>query len=166
MTKTKLPPELEAYFNEIPVLTEADTKELGDAIQALNSDPQFIADEIKEHFLNTILAEMHSLGLNQNQLAAKWGKKRQYVSTILNPDKLKNFTIDTIVGLSMAVGLRLDTLRFKPMESAVVSDFFIEVDVCCQPKIHGDFCSEIETNATKSQPAFAADEMIFLNMAA
>ena len=167
MKKIELSPELQALYDGTPVLSDAETKELGDAIQALDSDPQYIADEVKEHFLNTIQAEMRAQGMNRNQLAEKWGKKRQYVSNILNPEKLKNFTIDTIVGLSMALGLRLDTLRFKPMAEAVVSDFFIEVDLCCQPMIHGEFSSEKETVATwPPSQAFAPDETSLLNMAA
>ncbi len=164
MKTIDLSPELAALYNETPALSEADRKELGDAIKALDADPQYIADEVKEHFLNTILAEMRAQEMNKNQLATKWGKKRQYVSNILNPAKLKNFTIDTIVGLSMALGLRLDRLRFKPMEEAVVSDFFIEVDVYCQPKVLGDFCADKKVPATQS--TFAADGMLSQNMAA
>jgi hypothetical protein len=145
MTKTKLPPELEAYFNEIPVLNEAETKELGDAIQALNSDPQFIADEVKEHFLNTILAEMRSQGLNQNQLAAKWGKKRQYVSTILNPDSSKNFTIATMVELAMQVGLRLK-LDFELLGDAAEKVSCMSLESNALSRV-AESCSDYKTDA-------------------
>lgn len=117
MKKIKLPPELQELYDNTPVMSEAETKELGDAIQALNSDPQYIADEVKEHFLNTILAEMRLQGLNQNQLAEKWGKHRQYVSNILNPDNSKNFTISTMVELSMLLGLRMKC-EFSPLDES------------------------------------------------
>lgn len=56
-------------------------------------------------------------GLNKNQLAKKWGKSRQYLNSVLDREKARNFTIDTIVSLSMAVGLKPQCIKLEKMES-------------------------------------------------
>jgi len=113
MNKEELSPELKALLDATPVLTESDIKELADANRALAHDPEFIADCIKGDFVNAILAEMQAQGINKNQLAIKWGKSRQHISQILDQEKSKNFTIDTIVSLSMTLGLIPQRIELK-----------------------------------------------------
>jgi plasmid maintenance system antidote protein VapI len=105
MNYEELSPELKALLSNTPVLTESDINELAEANRALARDPDFIADCLKGDFVNDILSAMDEQGMNKNQLAVKWGKTRQHVSQILDKEKSKNFTIDTIVSLSMTLGL-------------------------------------------------------------
>ena len=116
MNKDELSPELQALLDATPVLTDSDLQELGEANRALAHDPEFIADCIKSDFVNAILVEMRDQGINQNQLAIKWGKSRQHVSQILDKEKSKNFTIDTIVSLSMTLGLNPQPIKLKKIQ--------------------------------------------------
>ena len=115
MKDADLSPELRALLDRTPVLTEADIQELAEANRALERDPEFVADFIKGLFVNDILAAMEEQGLNKNQLAEKWGKSRQHVGQILDLEKSKNFTIDTIVSLSMTLGLVPQRIKLQKM---------------------------------------------------
>lgn len=115
MNRDEMSPELKALLDATPVLRESDLKELADANRALAHDPEFIADCIKGDFVNAILSEMQEQGINKNQLAIKWGKSRQHISQILDQEKSKNFTIDTIVSLSMTLGLIPQRIELKKL---------------------------------------------------
>lgn len=117
MKHDEMSPELKALLESTPVLSEQDVKELGDAVAALDTDPEFIAGCIKDDFVNDILCAMEEQGINRNQLAVKWGKSRQHVSQILDKEKSKNFTIDTIVSLSMTLGLVPQRIKLEPMDT-------------------------------------------------
>ncbi len=117
MKHDEMSPELKALLESTPVLSEQDVKELGDAVAALDTDPEFIAGCIKDDFVNDILCAMEEQGINKNQLAAKWGKSRQHVSQILDKEKSINFTIDTIVSLSMTLGLVPQRIKLEPMDT-------------------------------------------------
>ena len=113
----ELPPEVEEMLRNARPLSEIDIKGLAEANRALNRDPKHIAGIIKAVFINDILCAMEEQGVNKNQLAKKWGKSRQYLNSILDREKTRNFTIDTIVSLSMAVGLKPQCIKLEPMES-------------------------------------------------
>ncbi|MCU0858158.1 MAG: hypothetical protein MUC65_07135 [Pontiellaceae bacterium] len=117
MKHDEMSPELKALLESTPVLSEQDVKELGDAVAALDADPEFIAGCIKDAFVNDILCAMEEQGLNKNQLAVKWGKTRQHVSQILDKETSKNFTIDTIVSLSMTLGLIPQRIELKKLDA-------------------------------------------------
>lgn len=107
--------EIQELLNNTPVLTDETIRAVAEANRALNRDPEHIAGIIKSVFVNDILCAMDEQGVNQNQLAAKWGKSRQHVSQILDKEKSKNFTIDTIVSLSMTLGLVPHRIELKKM---------------------------------------------------
>ncbi len=109
--------ELKSLLENTPVLTESDINELAEANRALNRDPKFIAGIIKSVFVNDIFCAMEEQGLNKNQLAKKWGKSRQYLNNVLDREKASNFTIDTIVSLSMTLGLVPQRITLKKMDS-------------------------------------------------
>ena len=111
----ELTTELKELLDKTPILTDEAIQELAEANRGLNTDPEFIAGCIKDDFVNDILCAMEEQGLNKNQLAKKWGKSRQYLNGVLNPDNKRNFTIDTIVSLSMAVGLKPQCIKLEPM---------------------------------------------------
>lgn len=116
MNYDDISPELRQLLDETPVLSEKDLNELAEANEALDFDPEFVADCIKGDFVNDILHEMAEQGLNNNQLAKKWGKSRQHVGRILDKEKAKNFTIDSMVSLSMVLGLRPQRIVLESME--------------------------------------------------
>ena len=117
MNYEELSPELKALLDNTPILTESDINELAEATHALARDPAFIADCLKGDFVNDILCAMEEQDINKNQLAAKWGKSRQHVSQILDKEKSINFTIDTIVSLSMTLGLVPQHIKLAPMDT-------------------------------------------------
>lgn len=123
MKPDEISPELRAFLESRPVLSPQDIAELGDAISALNYDPEFVADCIKSDFVSDILGAMADQDINKNQLAEKWGKSRQHVGNILDKEKAKNFTIDTIVSLSMTLGLMPQRLSFKKMYTTATAMF-------------------------------------------
>jgi len=113
----KLPPEIEELLRNARPLSEIDIEGLAEENRALNSDPKHIAGIIKSVFVNQILCAMEEQGIKKNQLAKKWGKSRQYLNSVLDREKARNFTIDTIVSLSMAVGLRPQCIKLEKIES-------------------------------------------------
>ena len=114
--REELPPEIEEMLRNARTLSEIDIVGLAEANRAINRDPKHIAGIIKAVFINDILCAMEEQGVNKNQLAKKWGKSRQYLNSILDREKARNFTIDTIVSLSMALGLRPRCIKFEPRE--------------------------------------------------
>lgn len=118
MKYDNISPELKKLLDEAPVLNNEDRQELAEANAALEIDPEFIADIIKGAFVNDILFAMEEQGLNYNQLAKKWGKSRQHVGKILDKEKAKNFTIDSMVSLSMTLGLKPQKIELKKVVSA------------------------------------------------
>ena len=116
MNYDDISPELKKLLDETPILTASDLEELAEANRELNRDPEHIADIIKAVFVNDIICEMEEQGLNKNQLAKKWGKSRQYLGNLLDKERARNFTIDTIVSLSMTLGLRPQRIRLDSME--------------------------------------------------
>lgn len=112
----KLPPEIQELLDNTPVLTDETIQAVAEANRALNRDPRHIADIVKSVFVNDILCAMDEQGLKKSQLAKKWGKSRQYLGGLLDREKARNFTIDTIVSLSMTLGLRPQCIKLEPME--------------------------------------------------
>ncbi len=117
MNSDDMSPELKELLENTRPLSEIDIEELAEANRALSQDPAFIADCLKGDFVNDILIAMGEQGINKNQLAVKWGKSRQHVGKILDKEKAKNFTIDTIVSLSMTLGLVPQRIELKKMDA-------------------------------------------------
>lgn len=117
MNTDDLSPELKALFEEAASLPEPDLKGMAEANRALAGNPEFAAKVMGGMFINQILGRLDALDMSKSQLAKEWGKDRQYVSTILNREKPKNFTLKTVVELSMKVGLRVK-LDFEPLDKA------------------------------------------------
>lgn len=109
--------EIQQLLDNTPVLTEETIQAVAEANRALNRDPEHIAGILKAVFVNDILCAMEERGLNKNQLAMKWGKTRQYLNSVLDRENPGNFTIDTIVSLSMTLGLVPQRIKFEPMDT-------------------------------------------------
>lgn len=94
-------------------VTKNELEELGSAIRALHDDPAHIADYFKGLFVEDVRRVLEEEGISQNSLAERIGKSRQYLSKILNQDQRVNFTIETMVLISAALG-RAMTIRLAP----------------------------------------------------
>jgi len=116
MNYEDMSPDLKQFLDETPVLTKSDLEELAEANRELNQDPKHIAGIIKSVFVNDIICAMQQQGLNKKQLAKKWGKSRQYLGKLLDKEKARNFTVDTMVSLSMSLGLRPQIIKLDQME--------------------------------------------------
>ncbi len=127
MDTNDLTPELKALFEEAVSLPEPDLKGMEEAHRALACNPEVTAKVMGGLFINKILGQMDVLDMSQSQLAKSWGKDRQYISSILNTEKPKNFTLKTVAELSMKVGLRVK-LEFEPLYTASVAGRFLHFD--------------------------------------
>jgi transcriptional regulator with XRE-family HTH domain len=116
---TEISKDLQDYLQSIPSVTADDLEELKRAVLALDDDPGFQADLIKGQFVEAILQAMEAHGQTQSQVAAAWGKSRQYLSKVLNEDRRVNFTVETMTQLAHAVGRRLQVKVEEPTPSGV-----------------------------------------------
>lgn len=117
MKKDNLDLEMEEMLKNARPLSEIDLERLAEANRAISRDPRHVAAVMKGVFVNNILTAMEEQGLNKNQLAMKWGKSRQYLNSVLDRENPGNFTIDTIVSLSMTLGLIPQRIRLEPMDT-------------------------------------------------
>ncbi len=108
--------EIEALFKNARPLSKIDLEGLAEANRALSRDPKHIAGVIKAVFVNDVVSSMKKQGISKSQLADQMGYTRQYLTALLSRQDPRNFTIDTVVKLSMAVGLRPECIRLEPME--------------------------------------------------
>lgn len=114
---------LEDYLSDLPARGTVDLDQLKQSAKDLESDPEFQADLLKGLFVNSLLETMESKEINKAELAKKLGKTRQYISKILNEDHDINFTLETMVELSMVLELRFDFRLLKPGESLRVEAY-------------------------------------------
>ena len=119
-TEPVVPADLAELLEQTPPVTQDDLARLEAAAKALDDDPAFQADSLKSLFVENLLAAMEELHENQNQLAQRWGKSRQYVSKLFNEDKRVNFTIETMAELAHLLGRRLVLQVLSPGEHGYV----------------------------------------------
>ncbi len=112
--------DLKKYLAAIPEVTTEDLEALRAAAKKLNQDPSFQADHLKSRFVEEILAAMEENGVNQTELANRWGKTRQYLSKLLNEDRRVNFTIETMCEVAHLLNRRVDVRVVRPSEVAPV----------------------------------------------
>lgn len=160
MKTNDLSPELKALFKEASSLPEPDLKGMEEVNRALADNPEFVAKVMGGLFINKILGQLDVLDMSKSQLAKEWGKNRQYISSILNAEKPKNFTLKTVVELSMKVGLRVK-LDFEPLYTAAGIGSILRFDqgVSALTNMEKQFSNikpDPECRATR--PAKAADE--------
>lgn len=124
MKKDDLDLEMEEMLKNARPLSAIDLEGLAEANRAVSHDPRHVAAVMKGVFVNDILCAMHEQKLTQSQLAAKWGKTRQYLNSVLDQENPGNFTIDTIVSLSMTLGLVPQRIELKKMEVPVEMTLF------------------------------------------
>lgn len=81
--------------------------------------PEYWLEDVRISFLDAILKAMETKRVTRKELAERLGKSQAYVSRTLNAGAL-NFTVKTMVNLSLALGLKL-SLAFEdisPTEAA------------------------------------------------
>jgi ribosome-binding protein aMBF1 (putative translation factor) len=110
------PADLAAIFADVADTREADIAALTRAADALDRDPEFLADYAKGLVVEDVLRGLKDSGLSKNALAEKIGKSRQYLSKILDEDRRVNFTIETLAELSAALDLQLHVRLLPPNE--------------------------------------------------
>ena len=71
----------------------------------LDADHDFVKETQKGKLVDELLDIMKEEGLSQAELARRMGKKKQYVSRILN--ETANITLDTLVEITIALGRKL-----------------------------------------------------------
>lgn len=117
-----LPPELAALFQNAKKLSPAQMDELGKAGDEWQNDPVERADYHKALFVTAIKQAMEAQKVSQSDLAKKWGHSRQYLSKLLKQDKQTNFTIETMVELTilLGIGFRIDTDKEAKIALSIV----------------------------------------------
>lgn len=113
--------ELAKMFADSPIFTPEAAAVLRKAADDLDKDPQFYADHLKGKFVSAILAAMQKMHVTKSTLALAWGKSRQYLGKVLDEDKRINFTLETMVQLSMLVNCRMKI----DFEEIIDSDSFL-----------------------------------------
>ncbi|PTX94741.1 hypothetical protein DB346_22270 [Verrucomicrobia bacterium LW23] len=103
----KVPEDLLAFLDEIPPITDAERNELAKNIVALNKDVDYCAKCLKSHFIEGIVQAMKQQRISKAELARRWKKTRQYVSSLFAESKHANFTIETMVELCMLLNKKL-----------------------------------------------------------
>lgn len=99
--------EFSRLFENAQKPTLEDLKLLQDADDELEMNPSFLAEFVKDKFIDDVLHQMRSLGLTQGELSKRMGKTRQYLNKVLNRSKPTNFTVQTMAEISMAVNMHL-----------------------------------------------------------
>lgn len=112
----ELSEDLQRYLQSVPAMTQSDLDELQDSAKELARDPKWRADYLKGLFVEQVLAAMEEEQLSQSELAARWGKSRQYVSKLLNEDERVNFTIETLCEVAHLLGRRVEVQVLRPNE--------------------------------------------------
>ena len=136
-----IPSDIEKWLADSPRLTADDASALAKAAKTLDTDPEFQADYAKSRFVEDALQAMAEQGVSQSELARKWGRTRQYLSKLFNEDKRVNFTIETMVELSLLVGRKLEIHMLNPNESTHVLRCYqqtskispVHTDISCHP---------------------------------
>jgi len=80
----------------------------------LDFDPEFVADFLKSQFVEYIYNALEKQELSKASFAEKLNKSRQYVGKVLN--ETANFTIESMVAISCALGMNLKIEFSKPIE--------------------------------------------------
>lgn len=155
MNMKELSPELQALLGELSNAPKSDYTTLEARNKALAKKPGFVAKVIAGVFVTDMLNALASQKLNANKLAKKWGKSRQQVSTILNREDPKNFTLKTIVELSMQLGLRPKPIQFESIDSF---SQVVPVKVSKPEKwIKGTFCTKTAAPAITPESIGSGD---------
>lgn len=124
---SSLPDDLLELFEQSKPLEPQEVEFLRAEASALDEDPGFRADYLKQRFVELVQEAMHEQGQSQSQLAKLWDKSRQYVSRLFKTDRRMNFTIESMAQLTALVGRKLDILVMRPGEQAHVHSCRMEV---------------------------------------
>lgn len=89
------------------------------AFKGAVKSPEYWLEDVQISFLDAILKAMETKRVTRKELAERLGKSQAYVSRTLNAGAL-NFTVKTMVNLSLALGLKLslELEDLSPTEAA------------------------------------------------
>lgn len=88
-------------------------------VRALQDDLEYHIIDLRGSFISQVYESMSELSINQNELAERWGKSRQYLSHLLSESKRTNFTLETIASLMWTLGRKTE-LHFPKRDAASV----------------------------------------------
>ncbi|HOF40839.1 MAG TPA: helix-turn-helix transcriptional regulator [Candidatus Hydrogenedentes bacterium] len=104
-----------AEFEGVPTVEEIVTN---NTPLDLDAAPEFVAEYLKAQFVEDIYKAMEEKGVNQNQLAKRLGKTRQYVGKILN--EKANFTLETLAEFACALGMQVSARMYSRDERMAI----------------------------------------------
>ena len=91
---------------------ELNNGELEEALSALSSDPDFVAEELALAITEEIANAMVSEGISKAELARRIGASRSYVTRIM--DAPPNMTLRSIAKVGLALGLTPEVRLRRP----------------------------------------------------
>ena len=91
---------------------ELNNGELEEALSALSSDPDFVAEELALAITEEIANAMVSEGISKAELARRIGASRSYVTRIM--DAPPNMTLRSIAKVGLALGLTPEVRLSRP----------------------------------------------------
>jgi hypothetical protein len=118
-TTEPLSPDFSRWLSDSPWPTSEAQKVLAKAAVALESDAEYHTEYAKARFVEDVLQAMADEQVSQSDLARKWGRTRSYLSKVLNEDKRVNFTIETMVELTILLGRKLEINVIDPKKPAL-----------------------------------------------
>lgn len=81
-------------------------KEFANTFSNARETPEYWMEELQFNFLEDLQRTMKEKQIPRKDLAEKIGKTEAYLSKVMNSN-ISNFTLETMVQLTMAVGCRL-----------------------------------------------------------
>ena len=87
--------------------------ELEEALSALSSDPEFVAEDLALAITEEIANAMESEGISKAELARRIGASRSYVTRIM--DAPPNMTLRSIAKVGLALGLTPEVRLRRPV---------------------------------------------------
>lgn len=138
--------DLDALFEAAKPISKHDLDRLKEAGKLWENNAVERSDFHKALFVRDICSAMEATGMSQSDLAKKWGRSRQYLSKLLRQDKRTNFTIETMVELTILLGLgfSIDTAKTTTSVAEVIAPLAKVVPI--NPEGYG------ESSLTRSTP--------------
>lgn len=107
----ELSPGILEALSQTPPITQEDVADIAAFHHALNLNADFQTDLLSGYFLDSVLAVMREDGVKGIELARRLGKSRQYLSSLLDENNRRNFTLSTIAEIAIALNRRVMPLE-------------------------------------------------------
>lgn len=98
------------------------------AFKEAMTSPDYWLEDVQVSFLDSVLQAMEEKRVTRKELAERLGKSQAYVSRTLNSGAM-NFTVKTMVNISLALGMKLvlqmediETSELAPLTSLFIAE--------------------------------------------